>query len=312
MDGITLQQLQCFDALVAEGSFQAAAARVLRTHPTVAVAIKNLEEQVGFALLERGGYRVTLTERGRAFHARVQSLLQQADGLKTFGRQLAMGEETVLNVAIGDLCPLEPTLGLLRDFFKHNPATRLDLHFEAISGPWERLADGAADLILHHIDKSDPTLDYIDLADVRLIPVASPALFPGLKARDFSLATLQGAVQCVIRDTARHSPPKDYYMLSGARQMTVSDQLMKKQVILNAMGWGHMPSFMVAEEIRRGTLIDFTNATFRGGRIELVAARRRDRPHGPAASRLWDYIAAEARALSSAAAAKPKAAKRRR
>jgi len=132
-----------------------------------------------------------------------------------------------------------------------------------------------------------------------------------LKAREFSPAVLQDAVQCVIRDTARHSPPKDYYMLPGARQMTVSDQLMKKQVILNAMGWGHMPTFMVAEEIRRGTLIDFTNAHFRGGRIELVAARRRDRPHGPAASRLWDYIAAQARTLSSAAASKSKVKRKR-
>jgi DNA-binding transcriptional LysR family regulator len=310
MDGITLQQLQCFDALVAEGSFQAAAARLLRTHPTVAVAIRNLEEQLGFALLDRSGYRVALTERGRAFHTRVQRLLQQADGLRTYGRQLAMGEETALNVAIGDLCPVEPTLGLLRDFFKHNPATRLDLHFEAISGPWERLADGEADLILHHVDKSDSSLDYIDLADVRLIPVASPSLFPGLKPKEFTPVVLQSAVQCVIRDTARHSLPKDYYMLAGARQMTVSDQLMKKQVILNAMGWGHMPAFMVADEIRRGTLIDFTNAHFRGGRIELVACRRRDRPHGPAASRLWDYIAGQARTLSSAAALKPKKRKR--
>ncbi|MDE1992482.1 MAG: LysR family transcriptional regulator, partial [Rhizobiaceae bacterium] len=163
MDGVTLQQLRCFDAVATEGSLQAAADRLLRTHPTVVAAIRNLEDQLGFALLDRSGYRVALTERGRAFHARAQELLQQADGLRIFGKQLSMGEETALRVVIGDLTPLEPTLQLLRSFFSDNPATRLDLYFEAISGPWERLADDDADLIFHHIEKSDPTLDYIDL-----------------------------------------------------------------------------------------------------------------------------------------------------
>jgi DNA-binding transcriptional LysR family regulator len=39
MTGFTLQQLQCFDAVVSEGGFQAAAARLGRTHPTVFTAV---------------------------------------------------------------------------------------------------------------------------------------------------------------------------------------------------------------------------------------------------------------------------------
>ena len=40
---ITLHELQCLDAVVAEGSFQRAAARLHRTHPSVHAAVKNLE-----------------------------------------------------------------------------------------------------------------------------------------------------------------------------------------------------------------------------------------------------------------------------
>jgi DNA-binding transcriptional LysR family regulator len=293
MIDITFQQLRCFDAVATEGSFQAAADRLMRTHPTVVAAVRNLEQQLGFALLDRSGYRVVLTERGRVFHAKVQDLLRQASGLRTFGKQLSMGEETALRVVIGDLCPLEPTLQLPRNFFNDNPATRLDLYFEAISGPWERLADDEADLILHHIDKSDPLLDYMDLLSVDVIPVVARQIFPNARPEDIRPAHLQGLAQCIVRDTARHSPARDYYVLQGARQLTVSDQLMKKQVILNAMGWGHMPRFLVEREIGDGLLLDFTNGDFKGGRIDLVAARRRDRPHGPAAERLWRYIRAE-------------------
>src|SRR5947209_7514074 len=72
------------------------------------------------------------------------------------------------------LCPFPETLGLLRCFFDGCPGTRLHLHFEAIAGPWERLFDGEADLILHHIDKADPRLEYIDLFAVKLVPVVAP------------------------------------------------------------------------------------------------------------------------------------------
>jgi DNA-binding transcriptional LysR family regulator len=72
--------------------------------------------------------------------------------LKNHAAQLAMGQEAELSVVIGDLCPLPQTLALLRRFFDDCPGTRLHLHFEAITGPWERLLDGEADLILHHVN----------------------------------------------------------------------------------------------------------------------------------------------------------------
>jgi DNA-binding transcriptional LysR family regulator len=154
MMDVTLQQLQCFDAVVTQGSFQAAAETMRRAQPSISLAVKNLEVQLGLSLLDRSGYRVSLTEAGRSFHARTRMFLHELHALKTHATQLAMGEESELRVVIGDLCPLPESLALLRRFFDGCPGTRLHLHFEAISGPWERLFDSEADLIIHHIDKS--------------------------------------------------------------------------------------------------------------------------------------------------------------
>jgi DNA-binding transcriptional LysR family regulator len=290
MEGITLQQLACFDALVAEGSFQAAAQRLSRTHPTVQAAVRNLEIQAGVALLDRDGYRVVLTEQGRAFHRQVQAVLRQTETLKSLGRHLAMGEEPSLSIVIGDLCPLENTLALLQDFFKANPATRFDLHFDAIGGPAERLAEGEADLMIHHVEPGQSTLEVIPWFGVALLPVAAPALLAECPPQQVTPDLLLGLVQCVIRDTARHSATRSYFTLPGARQLTVADQLMKRQVILSGLGWGHMPHTLVDDDLRQGRLVCFRNAAFPGGRAELVAARRRDRPHGPVASRLWQFL----------------------
>src|SRR5665213_649145 len=154
IEGITLSQLQCFDAVVTEGSFQAAADRLRRSQPSISVAVKNLESQLQLVLLNRSGYRVVLTEAGRSFHQRTRAFLGEFQGLRNHATHLAAGEESELRIVVGDLCPLPQTLRLLRQFFDSCPHTKLHLHFEAISGPWERLAEGETDLILHHVDKT--------------------------------------------------------------------------------------------------------------------------------------------------------------
>jgi len=94
---VTIHQLLCFDAVVSEGSFQAAAERLRRAQPSVSLAVKNLESQLGLALLDRSGYRVALTEAGRSFHDQVRVFLQELRGLQNHARQLAMGEESELS-----------------------------------------------------------------------------------------------------------------------------------------------------------------------------------------------------------------------
>src|SRR5882724_10286173 len=286
----TFQQLLCFDAVATEGSFQAAAAKLNRTHPTVFTAVKNLEAQLGLDLLDRGDYRVALTEEGRSFHARARVLLHDLQALRDHATQLAMGEESALTVVIGDLCPLPETLSLLRRFFEGCPRTRLHLQFEAISGPWERLFGGEADLIIHHVDKGDTRLEFIDLFSVELVPVVAPGFVKFPISQSVSPEQMRDYVQCVIRDTARVTAPRDYFLLEGARSWTVSDQLMKKELILQGMGWGHMPRYLIEDELRAGKLLPITGRHFKGGKAEIVAARRRNVPHGPIATRLWQYV----------------------
>lgn len=301
MSDFTLHELQCFDAVAREGSFQAAADKLHRTHPTVFAAVRKLEHQLGLKLLDRSGYRVALTEAGRSFHRRAQELLREVDGLHTHATQLAMGQESELRIVVGDLCPLPTTLGLLKEFFSACPGTRLHLHFEAISGPWERLFDGDADLILHHIDSSDPRLESIELFGVKLIPVVAPRFLPFPINRSITPEQMRDFCQCIIRDTARHSPARNYFVLEGAQQWTVADQLMKREVILQGMGWGHMPSFLISQELREKRLLSIAGKHFPGSTQKIVAARRRDVPHGPIASQLWQFIEEQAPAIAKAA-----------
>lgn len=60
---------------------------------------------------------------------------------------------------------------------------------------------------------------------------------------------MRDLVQCVIRDSAANPQSRNYFVLEGARTCTLSDQMMKKEVIVPGLGWGHMPDYLVADEL---------------------------------------------------------------
>jgi DNA-binding transcriptional LysR family regulator len=311
----TLHDLQCLDAVIREGGFQAAAAVLHRSHPAVFAAVAKLERQLGLKLLDRAGYRVRPTEAGLSLQHRAQSLLREMEALRVHADQLVLGEETQLRIVIGDLCPRPQLLGLLSAFFAQRSATRLHVDYEAITGPWERLFDDEADLILHRIDKSDPRLEWIDLGTVSIMPVVAPGFLPFPITPALSPERMRDFTQCIIRDTARHSPERSYFVVEGAHQCSVADHQMKKELILQGMAWGHVPRFLIEEELRDGRLLSIVGRHFPGVTEELVAARRRDRPQGPVANQLWQYLEAQAASLRptlKAAAARPSKRKRQR
>jgi DNA-binding transcriptional LysR family regulator len=289
MPHLSVAQLRVVDAIVNAGSLQAAAARLNRTHPTLHASLNKIEQALGFKLFDRRGYRLKLTQEGTAFLSRARRVLTEMTDLQTYAARVAAGAESELRVVIGDLSPLPQMLSLLRTFFAAHPHTHLHLQFEALTAPWQLLADDEVDLILHHVEHGDARFETLPLGRVTLIPVAAPGFLP-FPAADATVERMRELTQCVIRDSGKDPAQRTYFVLDGARTCTVSDQMMKKEVILQGLGWGHMPDHLVADELAAGTLISFANRYFRGGVMALVAARKAGKPHGPIASKLWETL----------------------
>lgn len=286
----SLHDLQCFDAVLRYRGFQAAATQLHRSHPAVFAAVARLERQLGLALLDRAGYRVRATNAGRALHRRAQALMHEAELLGAHAQQLAVGVESELRLVLGDFCPRPPLLQTLGRFFADCPATRLHLDIESVGGPLERLHDGDADLVVHSIPAGAPNIECIELGHVRFVPVVAPGFLPFPADSELTPQQMRALTQCVIRGSARHTPQADYYLVEGAPHCTVPDQLMKKELILHGMAWGHMPHFLVDDELRDGRLVSITAPQLPGHAETLVAVRRSDRPHGPVAQALWETL----------------------
>jgi DNA-binding transcriptional LysR family regulator len=75
--GITLQQLQYFIEVAAEGSITAAADLLYVAQPTMSAAMKDLESRVGRDLLVRSARGVTLTADGTEFLGYARQVVEQ-------------------------------------------------------------------------------------------------------------------------------------------------------------------------------------------------------------------------------------------
>jgi len=287
---ITLQQMLTLDAVVNEGSVQAGARHLHKTHPSVITALKNLEEELGFALFDRSGYRSVLTVEGKAFHQGVRRILGDLQDLKNQARHLCLGEETELNIVLGDVTPNANALTVLRRFAEECPNTRLNLFFENLSGPNEWLLDGNADLIIHHIDKSDPRYEYRDFCRVPIVPVVAPGFLRFPVSEKVFYTDMKAYTQCIIRDTAIRGGNKNYFVLDDSPHITVGDQYTKKDVILQRMAWGHMPLFLIENELNSGELISLEGEHIKGNVLDIVVARLGTREKGLMAERLWQFF----------------------
>ncbi|CUI04154.1 Transcriptional regulator, LysR family [Janthinobacterium sp. CG23_2] len=182
------------------------------------------------------------------------------------------------------------TLSMLRRFFTASATTRLNLLVDAISGPWERLHDGDCDPIFHHLDQPGPRIETIALFDVKLVPVAAPGFLSEPISGALTPEDMRPYVQCVIRDSSRHPSQANYYLIDGARTCSVPDQLMKREVIVQALAWGHLPAHLIEADLDAGRLLSLEGDHLRGATLPHYAIRRRDVAHGPAAERLWSQL----------------------
>lgn len=288
----SLHQLECFLALAAEGSYAAAALRVHKSHTAVFATVRSLEETVGVALLDRGGYRVTLTPAGVSFHEEAARVVRAHAGLAKHAVQLRSGAEAELRIALGDLCPLGSTMGVFTDFFRNEAHTRPAFYNEVLAAPWARLLREEIDLAIHHIDQPRPELETLHLFDVRVIPVAAPGFLPfdASALRRLQPADLRPWRQCILRDGAPDWAAASYHLLDGAPQVSVGDQATKREVLLQGLAWGHMPEHMVQADLAAGRLLPLAGEHWRGATLPHHAMRLREARHGPVAQRLWRQL----------------------
>ncbi len=286
---MTLDQLQILVKIVEHGSMGAAAEALYRTQPTLSVAIKKLEEEFGIEIFTRKDRRLILTPIGQAMVQKAQRVLERAEEFEHLGRQLAVGNEPKVKIAFDASIPIRFISGVLKQCEVDFPETSLELFAENLFGVTERLTEGEADLAVKAAFEDNHLLRALPLRKFKFFPVAASTHPLNQYENEVPLEDTREYVQVVLRDSARNPSDKTFRVIEEARQWYVNDVQTKKEIIIEGLGWGTLPDFMIEEELKTNQLVPLKIENYyRSGESEIYVVGRAGQPFGPVVQSLWE------------------------
>lgn len=254
---LSLEAIEIVDAIERHGSFAAAAQRLHRVPSTISYAVGKLEEQLGIALFKRQGPRVSLTPAGQEMLKEGRWLIAAAAELESRMRQIATGFESELRLVHDSLIPTSAFTEDIRAFEDLNCGTRLRISCETMTGSWEALRDGRADLIVAASDgPSGGGYQAVNVGCVEFAFCVAPTHPLAMLGRPLTRGDLLEHTAVVVGDGARHMTDRTIGLLAGQRRITVPSMLAKIACQVAGLGHGFLPRACVSGELARGTLVE--------------------------------------------------------
>ena len=198
---MTPAELRYIVALARERHFGRAAEACFVTQPTLSVAVKKLEEELGVALFERAKNEVTVTPVGARIVAQARRVLEEMEAVKAIALQAQ--DPLVGTLRIGAIYTIGPYLFPLLVPILHESAPRMPLVIEEnYTGRLrERLVQGDLDAVLVCLPFEEPGVVTLPLYD-EPFQVMVPAAHPW--ARTKSVTTDDLSTQIVLLLGAGH------------------------------------------------------------------------------------------------------------
>ena len=123
-----LRHLRYFIGVAEEENVSRAALKLHVSQPALSRQIRDLEDELGFLLLERGARSVRLTEAGRAFLTEARAVVQRAEDAVKTARAIATGGVGELHVGYAPSLTPRILPRTLRAFQAELPNVRVRLH----------------------------------------------------------------------------------------------------------------------------------------------------------------------------------------
>jgi DNA-binding transcriptional LysR family regulator len=280
----TFDQLQIFLAVVENGSFAAAGRQLHRATSVISYGISNLEAQLGVELFDREATRrPRLTEAGNAVLTEARKVAHGVDGLRAKVKGLLDGLEAEVHLAVDVMLPAKQLGDVLRAFAETFPTVALRLSVEALGAVMGLVMERHAVLgVSGPLPAERDEIERIAVGFVEMIPVAAPD-HPLARLDEIAPGDGRDHIQLVLTDRSTLTEGRDFGVVSR-RSWRLADLSAKHALLREGIGWGNMPSAMVAADLASGALVRLAMPDNPAVSYRLSAIYRRDRPPGPAAS----------------------------
>lgn len=289
---MTLWQLQVFQAIVEGGSLQAAASQLHRTPPALSMSLGKLEEELGFALFTREGYRLTLSPHGRQFMRYSYELLRQHTRLVSLTEQIRSPSEAQLEIAFDTTCNpdlLTPALLQVQQAFA---TTECMVSGYSQLNALNVVRDNQASLALTPwlaVFQQKADFESLYVADFELTAVITQALLP--EDGRISRAALSELPYVMPQQMGMGIDAAQIYRMGGGSKTLVNDVHTLISFVRSGLGWGVVPRQLVADDVASGRLLELNIPGFLDRiRAEVRLVKLAGTVLGPAGEMIWNHF----------------------
>lgn len=268
-------ELALLEAITESGSLSRAAARLGKAPSTISHAARQLEGRFDALLFDRRRYRLQLTPAGHLLADEAARLMQDVARMTQRVRQVASGWEDRLWIVTDEVLEFELLMPVIRSFDTLQSGVAIRLTHEVLSGTWEALRDGRADVIVGATNEPPaiPGLRWFELGVVEWVFAVAPR---------HPLASVEGPLTrerisahraVVVADSSRGTAGRAYGLVGGQASLAVPSMRAKILAQREGLGVGWLPRYRVASLLKRGELVEKRTADPREPNTLYVAWR---------------------------------------
>ena len=258
---LDLDALLALDAIDRRGSFARAAAELGRVPSALTYLVRKLETDLDVLLFDRGGHRAKLTAAGEEVLREGRHLLFAAAELQRRVRRVGNGWEAELRIAADTVIRLPALIDLIVEFDRQAAGTRIRVLSEVLSGTWEALVSGRADLALgtSTATPGGPRMvsgfQSLPMGEVPFVFAVAPGHPLADLPEPLAPETVRRHRAVAVGDTARDLPAMTLGLLGGQDVMTVPTMASKVAAQAAGLGCGHVPLGDAQPFVDRGHLV---------------------------------------------------------
>lgn len=252
-----LDVLVILDALEKEGSFAAASAKLFKTPSALSYTVHKLESDLNIQLLDRSGHRAKFTRTGQMLLEKGREVLHSVRELEKQAVKLHQGWENSLVIGVDDTFPFSLLVPLIEAFYKDHSVTRLKFINGVLSGSWDALIEGQADIIVGALH--DPPLlsgfSFARLGSLELVFVVAPHHPLAQEPEPLPRREIKRHRAIVVGGSGSASSlwqqvPDDH------EAITVFDFKTKLELQIGGVGCGYLPRYLAQRFLDSGALIE--------------------------------------------------------
>ncbi len=283
---LTPESFAMLDAIATQGGF-AAAARALDLVPSaLSYRVRQLEETLDVLLFDRRSRNAKLTPAGAELLREGRRMLADVATIAERVKRVATGWEPVLTIAVDSLISRKVVFELCQAFFELKAPTRLRLRGETLSGTWQALTTGKADIALGGAFETGSIastqlagIQVKALGDMPFVFAVAPRHPLAKRPEPLSDEEIAQHRVVAVADSTLRGDGLSVNLLAGQDVFTVPSMQAKLDAHLRGLGCGFLPLHLAQPYVDAGELVAKT-VQQRALRVARTSYAWRSQPRG--------------------------------